>query len=179
MPTCCSTVQRGRGDDSAAVGQDRGSGPAWAGRGFSGVLFTQTGRTAYLDAAVASQAAPGLKLLTGVAVAFPRSPFVTAATARELQEAALTAAPGAASADADAPCDEDCNRAAARLQRRGPILSVVTIDGRKDHDNLNKRSGRGLNVESATRSSSGCGDMRPMRSPDGWASWVRPRPPMR
>ena len=61
-----------------------------------GVLFTQTGRTAYLDAAVASHAAPGLKLLTGVAVAFPRSPFVTAATARELQEAALTAAPGAA-----------------------------------------------------------------------------------
>jgi len=35
---------------------------------------------------------------------------------------ALTAAPGAASADADAPCDEDCNRAAARLQCRGPIL---------------------------------------------------------
>ncbi len=38
---------------------------------------------------------------------------------------------GAASADADAPCDEDCNRAAARLQRRGPILSAVTTDGRK------------------------------------------------
>ena len=44
---------------------------------------------------------------------------------------ALTAAPGAASADADAPCDEDCNRAAARLQRRGPILSAVTTDRRK------------------------------------------------
>ena len=70
------------------------------------------------------------------------------------------------------PCDEDCNRAAARLQRRGPILSVVTTDGRKTMT-------RGLNVESATRSSSGCGDMRPMRSPDGWASWVPPRPPMR
>lgn len=38
--------------------------------------------------------------------------------------------PGAASADADALCDEDCNRAAAPLQRRGPILSVVTTDGR-------------------------------------------------
>jgi probable F420-dependent oxidoreductase len=55
--------------------------------GFDGLLFTETGRTAYLNAAVASQAAPGLELSTGVAVAFPRSPFVTAATAWELQEA--------------------------------------------------------------------------------------------
>ena len=55
--------------------------------GFAGLLFTETGRTAYLSAAVASQAAPGLELSTGVAVAFPRSPFVTAATAWELQEA--------------------------------------------------------------------------------------------
>src|ERR1700760_5149817 len=55
--------------------------------GFSGLLFTETGRTAYLDAAVASQAAPGLELSTGVAVAFPRSPFITAANAWELQEA--------------------------------------------------------------------------------------------
>lgn len=54
---------------------------------FSGMLFTETGRTAYLNAAVAAQAAPGLELSTGVAVAFPRSPFVTAATAWELQEA--------------------------------------------------------------------------------------------
>jgi probable F420-dependent oxidoreductase len=56
--------------------------------GFSGLLFTETGRTAYLNAAVASQAAPGLELSTGVAVAFPRSPMVTAATAWELQESA-------------------------------------------------------------------------------------------
>ncbi len=55
--------------------------------GFSGLLLTETGRTAYLNAAVASQAAPGLPLSTGVAVAFPRSPFVTAASAWELQEA--------------------------------------------------------------------------------------------
>ena len=55
--------------------------------GFSGLLFTEMGRTAYLNVAVASQAAPGLELSTGVAVAFPRSPFVTAATAWELQEA--------------------------------------------------------------------------------------------
>ncbi|AFM19845.1 putative F420-dependent oxidoreductase, MSMEG_2256 family [Mycolicibacterium chubuense NBB4] len=58
-----------------------------AAAGFSGLLFTETGRTAYLNAAVASQAAPGLELSTGVAVAFPRSPFVTAATAWELAEA--------------------------------------------------------------------------------------------
>lgn len=55
--------------------------------GFSGLLFTETGRTAYLNAAMAAQAAPGLALSTGVAVAFPRSPFVTAAAAWELQEA--------------------------------------------------------------------------------------------
>ncbi len=55
--------------------------------GFSGLLFTETGRTTYLNAAVASQAAPGLDLSTGVAVAFPRSPFVTATTAWELAEA--------------------------------------------------------------------------------------------
>ena len=55
--------------------------------GFPGLLFTETGRTPFLSAAVASQSAPGLELSTGVAVAFPRSPFVTAATAWELQEA--------------------------------------------------------------------------------------------
>ena len=36
--------------------------------GFDGLLFTETGRTAYLNAAVAAQAAPGLELLTGVVV---------------------------------------------------------------------------------------------------------------
>lgn len=55
--------------------------------GFSGLLFTETARTTYLNAAVAALAAPGLELSTGVAVAFPRSPFVTAATAWELAEA--------------------------------------------------------------------------------------------
>ena len=56
--------------------------------GFSGLLFTEAGRTAYLNVGAAAVAAPGLDLSTGVAVAFPRSPFVTAATAWELQEAA-------------------------------------------------------------------------------------------
>lgn len=55
--------------------------------GFSGLVFTEGGRTAYLNAAAAAVTAPGLDLSTGVAVAFPRSPFVTAATAWELQEA--------------------------------------------------------------------------------------------
>jgi probable F420-dependent oxidoreductase len=55
--------------------------------GFSGLLFTEAGRTPYLNVATAALAAPGLELSTGVAVAFPRSPFVTATTAWELQEA--------------------------------------------------------------------------------------------
>ena len=55
--------------------------------GFDGLLFTEGGRTAYLSAAVAATAAPELHLSTGVAVAFPRSPMVTASTAWELQEA--------------------------------------------------------------------------------------------
>ncbi len=55
--------------------------------GFSGVLFTEGGRTAYLSGAVTAVAAPSLELSTGVAVAFPRSPMVTAQVAWELQEA--------------------------------------------------------------------------------------------
>jgi len=74
-----------------SIPQPLGKAAAFARRaesaGFSGLLLTETGRTAYLNAAVASQAAPGLDLSTGVAVAFPRSPFVTAAVAWELQEA--------------------------------------------------------------------------------------------
>jgi hypothetical protein len=38
--------------------------------GFSGLLLTETGRTAYLNAAVAAQAAPGFELSTAL-----RSPF--------------------------------------------------------------------------------------------------------
>ena len=54
--------------------------------GFSGITFTETGRTAYLGAAAAALAAPGLTLSTGIAVAFPRSPMVTATTAWELAD---------------------------------------------------------------------------------------------
>jgi probable F420-dependent oxidoreductase len=54
--------------------------------GLDGMVFTESGRTAYLSAVAAGLAAPGLHLATGVAVAFPRSPMVTAKTAWELAE---------------------------------------------------------------------------------------------
>src|SRR3954470_2576850 len=53
--------------------------------GFSGMLVTEAGRTAYLTCAAAALAAD-LELSTGVAVAFPRSPMVTAQAAWELAE---------------------------------------------------------------------------------------------
>ena len=59
----------------------------WQQLGFSGVTITETGRTAYLAAAVAAVAAPNLSLTTGIAVAFPRSPMITASSAWELAEA--------------------------------------------------------------------------------------------
>jgi probable F420-dependent oxidoreductase len=54
--------------------------------GFSGLVVTEAGRTAYLTCAAAALAAE-IDLLTGVAVAFPRSPMVTAQVAWELAEA--------------------------------------------------------------------------------------------
>ena len=54
--------------------------------GFSGLVVTEAGRTAYLGCAAAALASE-LDLLTGVAVAFPRSPMVTAQVAWELAEA--------------------------------------------------------------------------------------------
>lgn len=56
-----------------------------AAAGFSGLVVTEAGRTAYLSCAAASLAAE-LDVLTGVAVAFPRSPMVTAVNAWELAE---------------------------------------------------------------------------------------------
>ncbi len=55
--------------------------------GLDGILLTEGGRTAYLSATAAALAAPSLELSTGVAVAFPRSPMVTAQVAWELHEA--------------------------------------------------------------------------------------------
>jgi probable F420-dependent oxidoreductase len=54
--------------------------------GFSGLVITEGGRTAYLQCAAAALAAE-IDILTGVAVAFPRSPMVTAQVAWELAEA--------------------------------------------------------------------------------------------
>ncbi len=54
--------------------------------GFDGMLLTEGGRTAFTAATAAALGAPGLELSTGVAVAFPRSPMITAQNAWELQE---------------------------------------------------------------------------------------------
>ena len=54
---------------------------------FSGLWFTEGGRTAYLGATAAALATTDLDLGTGIAVAFPRSPMVTASIAWELAEA--------------------------------------------------------------------------------------------
>ncbi len=54
--------------------------------GFDGMLFTEGARTAYPAVTAAALAAPSLDMSTGVAVAFPRSPMITAQVAWELQE---------------------------------------------------------------------------------------------
>ena len=57
--------------------EDAGIGALW---------FTESGRTAYLSTAAAALATDRIGLGTAVAVAFPRSPMVTAKIAWELQE---------------------------------------------------------------------------------------------
>ena len=54
--------------------------------GLSGLVVTEAGRTAFLTCGALAVAAD-IDILTGIAVAFPRSPMVTAATAWELAEA--------------------------------------------------------------------------------------------
>src|SRR5438445_9485744 len=56
--------------------------------GFAGMVVTESGRTAYLACAAAALSGADLDLATGVAVAFPRSPMVTASVAWELADAA-------------------------------------------------------------------------------------------
>ena len=53
--------------------------------GHAGLVVTEAGRTAYLSCAAAALAAD-IDLLTGIAVAFPRSPMVTAQIAWELAD---------------------------------------------------------------------------------------------
>ncbi len=54
--------------------------------GFSGMLYTETSQTPWMLIAAAAMAAPSLTFTTGIAVAFPRSPMVSAAVAWELAE---------------------------------------------------------------------------------------------
>ena len=54
--------------------------------GFAGMVVTEAGRTAYLTCAAAALSGAPLDLATGIAVAFPRSPTVTASVAWELAE---------------------------------------------------------------------------------------------
>jgi probable F420-dependent oxidoreductase len=56
------------------------------GAGFSGMVFTETGQTPWMSIAAAAMAAPTLTFSTGIAVAFPRSPMVTAQLAWELAD---------------------------------------------------------------------------------------------
>ena len=54
--------------------------------GFSGVVVTEGGRTAYLTCSSMALATDELEISTGIAVAFPRSPMVTAQVAWELAD---------------------------------------------------------------------------------------------
>lgn len=52
--------------------------------GFSGMLFTEAGQVPWMMIAAAAMAAPRLEFSTGIAVAFPRSPMISAQIAWEL-----------------------------------------------------------------------------------------------
>jgi probable F420-dependent oxidoreductase len=54
--------------------------------GFRGLVVVESGRTAYLSCVAAALAAD-IDLMTGIAVAFPRSPMITASIAWELADA--------------------------------------------------------------------------------------------
>jgi probable F420-dependent oxidoreductase len=54
--------------------------------GFSGMLFTEAGQVPWMMIAAAATAAPGLSFSTGIAVAFPRSPMISAQIAWELAQ---------------------------------------------------------------------------------------------
>ncbi len=52
--------------------------------GFSGMLFTEAGQVPWMMIAAAATVAPGLSFSTGIAVAFPRSPMISAQVAWEM-----------------------------------------------------------------------------------------------
>jgi probable F420-dependent oxidoreductase len=54
--------------------------------GFSGMLFTEAGTVPWMMIAAAAMAAPKLTFTTGIAVAFPRSPMISAQIAWEMAQ---------------------------------------------------------------------------------------------
>lgn len=56
------------------------------GAGFSGLLWTETSSVPWMQIAAAAIAAPDMYFTTGIAVAFPRSPMVSAAIAWEMAD---------------------------------------------------------------------------------------------
>ncbi len=56
------------------------------GAGFSGMLFTEAGTVPWMMIAAAATAAPTLAFSTGIAVAFPRSPMISAQIAWEMAQ---------------------------------------------------------------------------------------------
>ena len=54
--------------------------------GFSGMLFTEAGSVPWMQISSAAQAVPLLEFSTGIAVAFPRSPMISAQIAWELAD---------------------------------------------------------------------------------------------
>lgn len=56
------------------------------GAGFSGLLWTETSSVPWMQIAAAAMAAPEMYFTTGIAVAFPRSPMVSAAIAWEMAD---------------------------------------------------------------------------------------------
>jgi probable F420-dependent oxidoreductase len=56
------------------------------GAGFSGMLFTEAGSVPWMMIQAAATAAPSLHFTTGIAVAFPRSPMISAQVAWEMAQ---------------------------------------------------------------------------------------------
>ena len=54
--------------------------------GFSGMLFTEGHQVPWMNIAAASMAAPALHFSTGIAIAFARSPMISAEIAWELAQ---------------------------------------------------------------------------------------------
>src|SRR5437762_5471807 len=54
--------------------------------GFDSIWIAETGRTAFIQAAIAARATRKIRIGTSIALAFPRSPVITAMNARDLAE---------------------------------------------------------------------------------------------